>query len=300
MNVRLVTPRDREYPPLLREVPGRPVRLFVTGRTLEPAPYIAVVGTRRPSRYGLEVAAAVAGGLAASGATVVSGMAAGIDAAAHEAALEAGGMTVAVLGCGLDVCYPARNADLYRRIRRAGSAVSEYEAGTRPLPYHFPTRNRIIAGMCLGVVVVEGRRHGGAMITARLAADYGREVLAVAGPVHGAGSEGPHALVREGARLVTSAADVLEDLGLSALSALEGNPTPKGVLPALGPDERRVMEALEADPILLDLIARRTAMPPSSAAAVLSRLELLGLASRHPGCRFARSVAAAPSPGLGT
>ncbi len=280
------------YPPLLAEAPGAPAALWVSGRPLEPAPYLGVVGTRRASRYGLEVATWMGRDLATAGVVVVSGMAAGIDAAAHRGAL-ATGSTVAVLGSGVDVCYPRSNAALYGEIAERGSLVSEYPPGTAPAPWRFPARNRIIAGMGLGVVIVEARRDGGAMITARLALEYGREVFAVAGPVHASGSEGPHALVRDGARLVTSAKDVLEDLGLaSPQSAASWTQDPIPVLVAsLSPDERRVLGVLQAEPQLLDRIARLAGMPASAATAVLSRLELAGLASRHPGARFARTVA---------
>jgi DNA processing protein len=280
------------YPPLLAEAPGAPAALWVSGRPLEPAPYVGVVGTRRASRYGLEVATWMARDLAAAGVVVVSGMAAGIDAAAHRGAL-ATGSTVAVLGSGVDVCYPRSNAALYGEIAERGSLVSEYPPGTTPAPWRFPARNRIIAGMALGVVIVEARRDGGAMITARLALEYGREVFAVAGPVHASGSEGPHALVRDGARLVTSARDVLEDLGLaSPQSAASWTQDPIPALVAsLSPDERHVLGVLQAEPQLLDRIARLAGMPASATTAVLSRLELAGLASRHPGARFARTVA---------
>jgi len=279
------------YPPLLAEAPGAPAALWVSGRPLEPAPYVGVVGTRRASRYGLEVATWMGRDLATAGVVVVSGMAAGIDAAAHRGAL-ATGSTVAVLGSGVDVCYPRSNAVLYAEIAERGSLVSEYPPGTAPAPWRFPARNRIIAGMALGVVIVEARRDGGAMITARLALEYGREVFAVAGPVHASGSEGPHALVRDGARLVTSAKDVLEDLGLaSPQSAASWTQDPMPVLVAsLSPDERRVLGVLQAEPQLLDRIARLAGMPASATTAVLSRLELAGLASRHPGARFARTV----------
>ena len=280
------------YPPLLAEAPGAPAALWVSGRPLEPAPYVGVVGTRRASRYGLEVAMWMGRGLAAAGVVVVSGMAAGIDAAAHRGAL-ATGSTVAVLGSGVDVCYPRSNAALYGEIAERGSLVSEYPPGTAPAPWRFPARNRIIAGMGLGVVIVEARRDGGAMITARLALEYGREVFAVAGPVHASGSEGPHALVRDGARLVTSAGDVLEDLGLASLHSAASwtqDPVP-ALVASLSPDERCVLGVLQAEPQLLDRIARLAGMPASATTAVLSRLELAGLASRHPGARFARTVA---------
>ncbi|HMC08618.1 MAG TPA: DNA-processing protein DprA [Actinomycetota bacterium] len=288
------------YPPLLAETPGAPAALFVAGRSLEPAPHVAVVGTRRASRYGLEVGAWIGRELAAAGVVVVSGMAAGVDAAAHRGALSAGagvgagGGTLAVLGSGVDVCYPRANAALHREIAARGSLVSEYPPGTTPAPWRFPARNRIIAGLSLGVVIVEARRDGGAMITARLAVEYGREVFAIPGPVHAPGSEGPHALVRDGARLVASAQDVLEDLGLGGRStwaqpALPESPVP----PPLSPDERVLLGVLQAEPLLLDRIARLAGMPASAATAVLSRLELSGLATRHPGGRFARSVDAA-------
>ena len=183
LEVRNVEQGAAGYPPLLAEAPGAPVALWVSGRPLEPAPYVGVVGTRRASRYGLEVAMWMGRGLAAAGVVVVSGMAAGIDAAAHRGAL-ATGSTVAVLGSGVDVCYPRSNAALYAEIAERGSLVSEYPPGTAPAPWRFPARNRIIAGMALGVVIVEARRDGGAMITARLALEYGREVFAVGGPVH--------------------------------------------------------------------------------------------------------------------
>jgi DNA processing protein len=294
---RLVERGAAGYPPLLAEVPGAPAALWVSGRALEPAPYVGVVGTRRASRYGLEVATWMGRELAAAGVVVVSGMAAGIDAAAHRGAL-ATGSTVAVLGSGVDVCYPRSNAALYGQIAEQGSLVSEYPPGTTPAPWRFPARNRIIAGMSLGVVIVEARQDGGAMITARLAMEYGREVFAVAGPVHARGSEGPHALVRDGARLVTSARDVLEDLGLSFPRSTAS--WTEDALPApslsLSPDERRVLEVLQAEPQLLDRIARLAGMPASAATAVLSRLELAGLASRHPGARFARTVGGGPDP----
>jgi DNA processing protein len=278
-----------EYPPLLAEAPGAPAVLWVSGLTLEPAPYVGVVGTRRASRYGLEVASWMGRDLAAAGVVVVSGMAAGIDAAAHRGALSTGS-TVAVLGSGVDVCYPRSNAALYGEIAERGSLVSEYPPGTTPAPWRFPARNRIIAGMSLGVVIVEARPDGGAMITARLAMEYGREVFAVAGPVHAAGSQGPHALVRDGARLVTSARDVLEDLGLSSPRSTATWPQDAPVPASLSLDERRVLAVLEAEPMLLDRIARLADMPTSATTAVLSRLELAGLVSRHPGARFARTV----------
>jgi DNA processing protein len=281
---REIAPSSLEYPALLREIPDPPLRLGVAGRPLEQGPVLAIVGTRKASPYGLEVGERLAAELALLGITVVSGLAHGIDAAAHRGALRVAGSTIAVLGCGLDLCYPARNRDLYRQILSAGTLVSEYPPGTPPLPYHFPVRNRIIAGMSLGVVIVEGKPGGGAMITARLAMEYGREVFAVPGPVHSPGSQGPHLLIREGARLVTCPEDILEDLGLPASRVSTQEPL------ELCPDEQRVMAELEYEPMLLDSIARKARMPPATVAAVLVGLEMKGQASRLPGGRFARSV----------
>ena len=272
------------YPSLLAEIAAAPASLAVLGNPLSEAPYVAVVGTRRPTSYGLAAAKAIAGGLARSGAVVVSGMAYGIDAQAHRAALDAGGTTIAVLGCGADVCYPKTHRSLYARIIQEGSIVAEYEDGTTPLPYRFPERNRIIAGMSLGVVIVEGRLNGGAMITARLAGDMGRDVFAVPGPVNAACSEGPHALMRDGARLVRHADDILEDLGFLTLSGQQDHsPAP------LLPDERRILDQLGGHPEVFDAVAERANMPVSTAAAVLARLEIAGLVTRYPGSRFART-----------
>lgn len=280
MRVRRVGPAQPEYPLLLTEIPGRPSLLHVIGRPMEPAPYCAVVGTRRASRYGLRLAEGIARDLSAAGVAIVSGMAWGIDAAAHAGALKAGGTTIAVLGSGPDVCYPSGNRNLYNSIAELGTVISEYELGTRPLPHHFPERNRIIAGMSLGVVVVEGRANGGAMITARLAGEFGREVFAVPGPVHSENSEGPHLLIKEGCRLAETAADVLEGLGM------EAPPADTLVIPSLEPDEQRVVAALSATPTLLDSVAVEAGMPASTAASVLARLEIKGVVTRHAGARF--------------
>ena len=287
MNLRTIGQRDAEYPALLKEVPGPPDRLWLAGKPLEPGPALAVVGTRRASRYGLEAAFWLGRELAASGVTIVSGLAKGIDGAAHRGALAAQGRTVAVMGCGLDISYPARHRDLFDQIAVCGTLVSEYEPGTRPLPYHFPVRNRIIAGMALGVVLVEASVAGGAMITARLAMEFGREVFAVPGAVHSPVSVGPHLMVRDGARLVASADQILDDLGMLRCppADLPG--------PELHPDEARVMAVLEAEPLLLDLIARRAGMPASTTAAVLVKLEMAFLVSRRPGGRYAKAVGTA-------
>lgn len=283
MKVRVVRKGQRDYPPLLSEAPGGPKELHVAGADLEPAPYLAIVGSRRPTRYGLELTRWLSYELARSGAVIVSGMARGVDAAAHRGALEAGAPTVAVLGSGLDICYPISNLNLYETLQTRGTLISEYVLGTPALPHHFPARNRIIAGMCLGVIITEGVIGGGAMITARLALEANREVFAVAGPVQSPLSQGPHALIREGARLVTSAGEVLEDLGLPVAAE-----TPH--LLELAPDESKVFSCLDAEPLLLDVVAKAAGLPIPATAAVLARLELKGVVSRHAAGRFSRSV----------
>lgn len=284
---RTIRRSDVEYPPLLEEIPDPPDRLFVKGQPLEASVFIGVVGTRRPTAYGLDVARSISAGLAKAGVTVVSGMAYGIDAAAHHGALSVGGETIAVLGSGIDRCYPRRHLGLFARIVDQGTVISEYPSDTEPLQRNFPRRNRIIAGMSLGVILVEGRSGGGAMITARLAGEYGRELFAMPGPVHSAASEGPHSLMRDGATVATCAEDVLMDLGMSPLD------TPQQQLD-LGSDEQVVLKVVSAHPLVLDAVAALAHMPASSAAAVLSRLEMRGLVKRYPGARYALSTEGSP------
>jgi len=281
---RQITTTQAEYPQLLRETAGHPAALYLSGNPLDAAPAVAIVGTRRASQYGLESAHWLAKQLAASGVTIVSGMAYGIDAAAHRGALEGGGHTVAVLGSGLDICFPRRNRALYQQIAEGGTLVSEYSPGTPPLRHQFPERNRIIAGMALGTVIVEARPKGGALITARLAMEFSRDVFAVPGAIHSPCSWGSHSLIRDGARLVTNADEVLEDLGM-----LRSSPGPGPSLD-LDPDEARVMSALEPEPLILDQVALRSKMPVPTTISVLVRLEVQGLVSRYPGGRYALPV----------
>lgn len=280
MTFAIITKNDSSYPDLLREIPDPPMRLWIQGDSLEPVPMVAVVGTRNPTRYGLDATRALSAGLARHGIVIVSGMARGIDAAAHRGALDAGGKSIAVLGCGLDLCYPKNHWMLKNEIARNGSVISEYKPGTPALPHHFPIRNRIIAGMCLAVVIVEGRLKGGAMITSRLGLEFGRDVFAVPGPVGSPQSEGPHLLIRDGARLVASANNVLEDMGFP----VEEEPTFD-----FTPDEVRIIGLLAGEPVLLEVLAKRASVPASTVAAILARLELKGAITRHPGGRFSRA-----------
>lgn len=280
---RTVRISDAEYPPLLREIPDPPSRLFIKGGPLDASGFIAVVGTRRPTTYGLDVARSISAGLAKAGIVVVSGLAYGIDAAAHQGAMSGGGETIAVLGSGIDRCYPRRHLGLFSQIIERGSLISEYPSDTEPFQWNFPRRNRIIAGMSLGVIVVEGRTGGGAMITARLGGEYGREVFALPGPVHSAASEGPHSLMRDGATIVTCAEDVLTDLGMSPLETGQERLD-------LGPDEQSVLKVVGAHPLVLDAVAALAQIPASSTAAILSRLEMKGIVKRYPGASYALSA----------
>jgi DNA processing protein len=288
---RLVYRSDAEYPELLREIPRPPERLWVLGRALPTEPAVAVVGARRASRAGLAAASHLAAGLARAGVTVVSGFARGIDAAAHRGALEAGGTTVAVFGCGLDVCYPPEHAELLAELVAGGTAISEFDPGERPLPYYFPVRNRIIAGLSRIVLVVEAAEKSGSLITARYAADYGRDVAAVPGPILMEGCAGTNALLKDGAILVRDVDDVLAELfepsllrpatrtGLrAAVPPPDLDPDAAAVLAALDPTEARDTDALLA-------ATRLTAARLSSA---LVRLELEGLAAALPGAAFLR------------
>jgi DNA processing protein len=275
---------DSEWPESLDELHPHnpPDHLFADGVALDPtAVRVAVVGTRRPTYSGLEVAARISRGLAEAGFVVVSGMAVGIDAAAHRAALQAGGATVAVLGCGLDVDYPAHNAKLKRAISERGTLLTEYDEGTRPHKGYFPLRNRIIAGLSVGVVVIEGTIRSGALVTARLALDCNRNVYAVPGSARNPMAEGPNELIRRGqAALVTSVEHVLEDLAPSLVWRDRAATEPA---PDLGDLERSVLQALDDAPVAPDALAARFEIKPGRLAATLAALEVRGLARRGPG-----------------
>ena len=256
----------RELPPLLAAIHDPPPQLYVRegpAAELLALPAVAVVGARACSPYGAQVARTLARELAAAGVCVVSGMARGIDAEAHRGALEAGGPTVAVLGCGIDRDYPAAHAELARRIGAVGLVVSEYEPGVEPAPWRFPARNRIISGLCAATVVVEARERSGALITADFALEEGREVFAVPGEITSSLSKGTNALLRSGATPLTGAADVLEHFGLEPESAAIASADADGILSHL--------------PATADELARLTGLDPGALAARLAELELAGV-----------------------
>lgn len=267
---------DPDYPELLREISDPPPALAVRGdASVLARPCVAVVGARAATAYGLRVARGLARDLAAQGFAVVSGLALGIDAAAHEGALEAGGITVAVFASGLDRVHPARHRALAARIVAAGGALlTEFAPGTPPLRGHFPRRNRLISGLARAVVVVEARLRSGSLITARHALEQGREVLAVPGPVDAPTSAGTNELLRHGAAPLLDADDVRRALGLPPLAA--GRPAPAGA--AGGPEGLAgvLYRALRQQPATADELARRTGRPPAELALALLELELAG------------------------
>lgn len=223
--MRFVTQSDDVFPKMLKETYDPPIGLYWKGDYNLDRPCVAIVGTRRATLYGLSVAKRFAAELARMGFCIVSGMARGTDTAAHEGALEAGGRTVAVMGCGLDIVYPPENLDLYRRISEQGAVVSEFPLGRRADRQTFPMRNRVVAGMCEAVIVVESDASGGSMITARFAGEQGRQIMAVPGRIDQSSSAGCHQLIRDGATMVTSVDDILEDLRYERLA-----PEPSGEL----------------------------------------------------------------------
>jgi DNA processing protein len=273
--------RDAGYPPLLAELHDPPERLHVRGNELEflTRSAVAVVGARSCSAYGREVARGLARELAGAGLIVVSGLARGIDGEAHRGALEGGGATVAVLGCGIDRDYPRAHADLARRIAETGAIVSEYPPGVEPAPWRFPARNRIIAGLALATVVVEARERSGALITADFALELGRDVFAVPGEITSTLSSGTNGLIRQGAAPLLSSADVFEALGVEVLP-----PEP----PAVSPAARTVLELVVETPRSADELVRTSGLPSSKVSSALVELELAGHVGMSEGVYRAR------------
>jgi len=273
-----------DYPAELLTQDDPPLVLWVMGRldALSWPRRVALVGSRNPTPQGADNAHAFAQALGAQGVCVVSGMALGIDAAAHEGALAAGAPTVAVVGTGLDRVYPARHRDLARRIAEHGAIVSEYPLGTPPLAHHFPQRNRIISGLSQGTLVVEAALQSGSLITARLALEQGREVFAIPGSIHSPQSKGCHALIRQGAKLVESAQDILEDLRWPANSPTHTPTSSTDTVDSAAP-AHGLLGHLGHDPVSLDALQARCGWPTAELQAELLTLELEGHVARLPG-----------------
>ena len=301
--VQVVPYQDPRYPARLKEIYDPPILLYVRGRVeLLRGHTLAVVGTRRPTPYGKAVAEKLSRDMVRMGLTHVSGMARGIDAASHAGALEGGGDTVAVLGTGVDTPYPRENRKLYDEIVHRGCVTSEFRMGTTPFPQNFPLRNRIISGMSLGVMVVEGAQYSGSLITARLALEHDREVFAVPGNIVSAQSWGPNLLIKDGAKLVQEAADIMEELPLDVRGELtaraqerqavaSADPAGGFDLSAASPAANRVFAKLRLDePRHVDDIIRECGdMAPPKTLAALSELELLGVIRQLPGKTFMRA-----------
>lgn len=271
--VKVLTCHDSGYPARLKEIYDYPPLLYVRG-SLKPEDEwcLAVVGTRRATVYGRQVTEEITADLARSKITIVSGLAKGIDSVAHHSALEAGGRTIAVFGCGLDIVYPAENADLARRIIQQGALVSEYPLGTKPRADNFPRRNRIMSGLSLGVLAIEAGETSGAMITARMALEQNREVFAIPGSILSPASRGTNHLIQEGAKLVTDYTDILQELNLMAVAR---QIEMKELIPA-SDTESLLLKQLGAEPTHIDEVCRSSGLPISVVSSTLAMLELKG------------------------
>ena len=286
LNVSIVTLGDPSYPNNLTQIYDPPPLLYVRG-DLQPGDDLAIsmVGSRLTSNYGRITTERTAADLARHGVTIVSGMARGIDSAAHRGALSAGGRTIAVLGCGVDIVYPPENRRLFEEITAHGAVVSEFPLSTPPDGMNFPRRNRIISGLSLGVVVVQANARSGSLITARLALEQNRDVFAVPGNVGMAGSRGTNRLIKQGAKLIESAADILEEvLPRFQHQGLESEDRK----PSLEEEEERAYQLLEDDPVHIDSIIAQTGMSASDVSAILLQLELKGLVQQLSGKRFVK------------
>ena len=291
--ITLIPCDDPRYPTLLQQIHDPPVLLYLRGNVAAlNSRCIALVGSRSASHYGISVASMLAKDLAGLGFTVVSGMALGIDGAAHRAVLDAGGRTIGVLGCGLDIVYPPGNNRLFQEIIATGAIVSEYPLGSRPESFRFPARNRIISGLSFGVVVIEAANRSGSLITAGHALEQGREVFAVPGRIDSMKSSGTHTLLKQGAKLVHSVQDIIEEFqpGTLGCEAREGElhaDTEK--VADLDPDEAALFALLDVYPLTIDEIARISGFAPQRTSELLLLLELKGLVESLPGKNYKRS-----------
>jgi DNA processing protein len=288
--VNITTLTEPAYPPLLREIPDPPPYLYVYGNLDGSPKNIAVVGSRNATDYGISTTQKLCADLSAFDITIISGMALGIDTAAHQGALAGRGKTIAVLGSGLDKIYPSENLNLFHRICERGAVISEFALNAEPEAHNFPIRNRIISGMSLGTVVVEATKKSGSLITARLAAEQNREVFAVPGSVQSFKSTGTHTLIKQGAKLVENAQDVLEELSAfidapKLINHQDSNRKAQN-LSLLTPEELAVHKVLSPYPEHIDTIVRKTTIEPGKLLSILLQLELNGMVKQLPGKRF--------------
>jgi DNA processing protein len=292
--VRLIDAFSADYPPLLSTVPDAPALIYLQGEiSVLRTPQLAMVGSRNPTDEGLRTAHEFAAHLVKAGLTITSGLALGIDGAAHEGALEGQGKSVAVLGSGLDRLYPESHTPLAQHIRACGALLSEFPPGTPPLRSNFPRRNRIISGLSLGTLVVEAARHSGSLLTARLAADQGRKVFAIPGSIHNPLARGCHELIRSGAKLVDCAADILHQLGFCVPQQLlmqlpMGSESAAPAAEPLDKDYKILLDAIGFGLTSIDSLVDRTGLPSHSVASMLLVLELEGAVRMQDGGRYMR------------
>lgn len=289
--IKVLTLEDDEYPKPLKNIYDPPPALYIKGEDIKPdIKALAIVGTRRASRYGKEMAKKLAYELASLGIVVVSGMALGIDTHAHEGALEANGKTIAVFGCGVDIIYPSSNRDLAKKIELSGTVVSEFPLGTGIEKGHFPRRNRVIAGLALGTIVVEGHYDSGAMITAKYALEEGREVFAVPGSIEIDQSKGPHWLIKQGAKLIETVEDILEELPLITAKRISDSKLKKHRQERdysnLSDDERKIVAVLSLEPKYIDNISVETGLSTPQVSSLLMMLEVNKIVRQLPGKMF--------------
>ncbi|MDQ2798236.1 MAG: DNA-processing protein DprA [Armatimonadota bacterium] len=285
----LVTIQDSLYPANLRQLPDAPPVLFSRGHLIPEDKFsLAIVGSRRATSYGLALARQFARELTAHGLTVVSGGARGVDTEAHRGAVEAGGRSLAFLGCGVDIHYPSENRRLFDEIAGgSGAVLSEFPMGTRPDPWRFPARNRLISGSSLGVLVIESPTDSGSLITAREAGEQGREVFAIPGPIGLGHNSGCHKLIQDGAKLVESVEDILSELGVLTMQGDKSKPaTVPG--PPLPPEQRKVLDMLTLQPRQVEGMITESGLTPPQVMGILTLLEMRGLAKRVPGNAFVR------------
>lgn len=280
-DISVLTREDKRFPPQLLNIPDPPICLYVKGDassfSWEKGLFIGVVGTRKPTSYGIQAAKKLSQELVFAGSVVVSGMAVGIDTVAHQSALESGGRTIAVLGCGVDIIYPPQNKNLYQEIIKSrGLIISEFPPGMTTLKGLFVARNRLISGISAGVLVVEGAKDSGALITARCAAEQGKEVFATPGPITSSVSEGPHILLKEGAKLVTTSVDILEEFGYRG-----GGPSQKQPKIDLIGDEKLIFDLLSVESMLIDEIIAKIQKPANFVLNTLTMLEVKKIVEKN-------------------
>lgn len=283
MEIAVVTIYDRDYPVLLKNIYDPPLVLYIKGKLVKDELMVAIVGSRRASPYGADISGSLAYGLAKRNVTVISGMARGIDSCSHRGALEAGGRTVAVLGCGVDVVYPPENKKLKKMIESSGAVISEYPPGTKPLPVNFIARNRIISGASAGTVVIEAGNRSGSLITAGYALEQGREVFAVPGNIDSPGSKGTNRLIKDGAKIVTCIDDILEEIGVSFPGKADAGRQETKFHVSLDVDENAVVKMLERGVSHIDRISRETGIAVKDLEPLLLLLEMKGVVQQSPG-----------------